>query len=673
MKKSLFTLTAILLFIGAVFAQPRMAPTKVDMPKPETPSFTATAAHAPAQHGRDVVYAEGFEGTSGIGGSLPTGWTVSATGTWKTYSNLNDMEEVGGDMPAKEGTRFMGRSWLYSGNTWAFSNGFTLTAGETYSISFWWCAMGYQQGGEVDKFEVRIGQTATAAAMASAEQVFANTTIWGWDYTWRTHTSTFTPTASGTYYLGIHDQNAAEYGLAIMIDDIKVESGGTPPPPDCDPAKNLAVTYTTDCKADLTWTAPAKNKGDQWLTYVVGDFAGGVGVGGPAELSFAQRWSPSDLANLGIVAGNKISKMKFYFSEGPYNSQTGQTYIEAATYEFKIWQGSSSTSAGTEIYSSPSIASATLVSHDWHEISLSTPVEIDPSLELWLGVHVNMTAGAGPPCPYGTGGFVQNVNMLLYNGSWAKIESLITNPVFNSGNWAIQGFVEGQGGPVLNYYNVYRDNGLIKEKHNTTSYTDAGFVTTEGHTWEVAVVCPSGESDKIEKILPACATACDPITNGAAAVACETATITWTAVEGATGYKVSRSGVLLSTVTTPQYVENGDFENGKAYTWEVITVCSTGEATPVNVTGTAACEGVHETGLQAFTIAPNPATSNEITIKAGVDFHSVEVVNFLGQTVISQFVNANEIKIDISALTNGVYFVRLASEKGTCVKKFVKQ
>jgi len=241
--------------------------------------------------------------------------------------------------------------------------------------------------------------------------------------------------------------------------------------------------------------------------------------------------------------------------------------------------------------------------------------------------------------------------------------------------WEICGlyFPYTHGEPESPKYNVYRDGIKIAGPIEGTTFDDTTFDKTKPYTWSVAVVCSNGGDGEWVGVNKGACKSCASITNGAAAVVCETATITWTAVEGATGYKVSRGGTLLSTVTTPQYVENGEFEDGVSYTWEVITVCGEGEATPVNVTETAACGAVHEIGLQTFTIAPNPATGNEITIKAGVDFNTVEVVNFLGQTIISQPVSGNEVKLDVSYLNNGIYFVRIASEKGASVKKFIKQ
>jgi len=73
-----------------------------------------------------------------------------------------------------------------------------------------------------------------------------------------------------------------------------------------------------------------------------------------------------------------------------------------------------------------------------------------------------------------------------------------------------------------------------------------------------------------------------------------------------------------------------------------------------------------------FTIIPNPAP-NQVTISSATPFHSVEIINFLGQTVVSQSSIGNTATINVSNLNNGIYFVRVGFEGGGSVRKLVKQ
>ena len=94
--------------------------------------------------------------------------------------------------------------------------------------------------------------------------------------------------------------------------------------------------------------------------------------------------------------------------------------------------------------------------------------------------------------------------------------------------------------------------------------------------------------------------------------------------------------------------------------------------------------GIDEYLHPNFTIIPNPAT-NQVTISSATPFHLVEIINFLGQTVVSHSaVGNNDVipsvaqrsvesqTINISLLNKGIYFVRVGFEGGSCIKKVVK-
>jgi len=82
--------------------------------------------------------------------------------------------------------------------------------------------------------------------------------------------------------------------------------------------------------------------------------------------------------------------------------------------------------------------------------------------------------------------------------------------------------------------------------------------------------------------------------------------------------------------------------------------------------------GIEKNNKITFLVSPNPATSH-ITISSENRFNSVEIINFLGQSVISQTIEGNTVSLNIENLTKGVYFVRIATDSGSSVQKFVKQ
>jgi len=219
-------------------------------------------------------------------------------------------------------------------------------------------------------------------------------------------------------------------------------------------------------------------------------------------------------------------------------------------------------------------------------------------------------------------------------------------------------------------YNIYRDGAPIKQNHDQKSYTDEGFITTEGHTWSVKAVCQDGGlSDEISQSLSFCS--CPPVVNLEANYMEDcSAELTWTAPAEGLKYNVYRGDDIIATeISTTTYIDE-TFEN-TGHTWKVKTVCADDIADDVTVT-LPICElGINQNEL-TFSIVPNPA-QNEIIISSERDYNTIEIINFLGQTVISQNATAQKTTIDVSQLMGGVYFVRIVSDNGTNVQKFVKK
>lgn len=85
---------------------------------------------------------------------------------------------------------------------------------------------------------------------------------------------------------------------------------------------------------------------------------------------------------------------------------------------------------------------------------------------------------------------------------------------------------------------------------------------------------------------------------------------------------------------------------------------------------TAGTSGVEESELSQVSIYPNPATTM-LNVRAE-NFREVQIINFLGQVVYSANITDNEFQINVSNLSNGVYFVRLNGET-TTTQKFIKK
>jgi hypothetical protein len=737
--KKIFTICmalTLIMCIGSLNAQQTR--------KYDPPLLKAVKAHTqelPATKGT-VIYTEGFEGTTGT--NLPTGWTKILTAWVGLTNNLDNLPGVTGISPAFNGERTMARSWQSANqNAWAFTPAIALTAGNQYTIKFWFMAPGWPELSEFDNFEVKIGPTASAEGMTNL--VFSHINILTTD--WEQVSSNFVPTVSGNYYLGFHNLNTSPAGIYVMIDDIEITDNGVielcPPitnltteiqgtdlkltwtaaegtptgykvyngvavlgtvtttqylatnlafgvhtlgvealyadgcapvkvtttvnmPLALNPIKNLNGTCV-DGELDLTWTKPdIINAGyENWLTHTTGDWGGGVGYGTslqPINVYWANRWSPADLATLGVKTGAEISKMRFVFSTMPEN--VPPIPINDGTYKLKVWQGGTTTTCGTEKYSQDVSFSSLVGGGEWNEFILTTPVIIDASQELWIGIHSDVTTGnpvANDKGPVVTGGSVYKIGSPT--GAWTS------NPVFN--NYMVAGYVVSEGEVIeVSHYNIYQDNVKYGESDITT-FTKEG-VSGKYNYCVVAVYENDSQSKKVCRSIDCI---CEPAKNLNVTYApdCLSAELTWTLPKPTATVNIYRNttdNLIAANYSGESFIDD-DFEN-LGHTWIVKLICANGDEAAPAIKNMGICVGIKDNVKTTFSIVPNPATNN-IKVSAASDFHTIEIVSFLGQTVYSQPNVGNTTTIDVSNFSNGIYFVRIISENFTNTKKFVKQ
>lgn len=74
---------------------------------------------------------------------------------------------------------------------------------------------------------------------------------------------------------------------------------------------------------------------------------------------------------------------------------------------------------------------------------------------------------------------------------------------------------------------------------------------------------------------------------------------------------------------------------------------------------------------QNSTITPNPVSSTLYLNTQNLAIQSLYVFNLSGQKILEQSTNTKS--LDVSSLQNGMYFLQIATEKGSVIKKFIKQ
>jgi hypothetical protein len=436
-----------------------------------------------------------------------------------------------------------------------------------------------------------------------------------------------------------------------------------PAPPACDPASDLLVEYTSDCKAILSWTGHAEA-----LTYNV--FRNGVQIANVSETTYTDvtfdpardyTWEIKAVCDIGpspeTVSFTKeactncpaVSSFQVQVEDSGDDCSAYLTWNELPSlFEGEIMQNFDEMAGKVGGYSnaeSDFIPAFRFTARDLADLGVTNGQlltklrfgvgEMDLVTTMEVRVWVGGTSYTDP------GQLVYNQPVANYldfvEGDMVDID--IVPPIVIDATKELRigcRIVVGPGG----YPFVSDDGPGFKEKGNimfwANMWRETETVYGSDFNWAMKAVIEAGS-----------ATAPD-----------------WR-------YNIYRDGDLIKEAHAETfYVDNGiDLD---PHTWMVKVHCLVpGLSHPAMVT--AQCiQSVKETVKTGFSIAPNPA-KDKITISATSDFNKVEVINFLGQIVIAQSNNGEKAEINVSNLTNGVYFVRVISENGASVQKFVKQ
>lgn len=107
---------------------------------------------------------------------------------------------------------------------------------------------------------------------------------------------------------------------------------------------------------------------------------------------------------------------------------------------------------------------------------------------------------------------------------------------------------------------------------------------------------------------------------------------------------------------------DGDYDNGETTTIQVDNVVVQEDLTSVN--------DIEAGNVSVF---PNP-TYGDITVSSESTLESVEVLNVIGQKVISRSLSSNRATISAESLNSGVYFVRTVDVEGkSSITKLIKK
>jgi len=347
-----------------------------------------------------------------------------------------------------------------------------------------------------------------------------------------------------------------------------------------------------------------------WCTHTIKSYLGG---GVQTNCKVAVRFTPVDLTEKGVSSGDTLTKFKFI-------ANNDDNRITSLTIE--IFQGSVILSNPGTLKYQQSVPLSSILSKEWTEIDLTTPVVIDNSLELWLSYHVESLNPVYPVANH-TAGFdasphIENKgNLLLWSGTqWTTLWDLGGGNSNWDGNWLIEGFVTP-------------------------------------------------------------AVPCDPIANLSLEKPSESSVLLiWSEPKSdIDGYLIYRNNILLTEelVTTNSYLDE-NLLNG-IYEYYVITHYSNGCVSDSSNHVKAEFNiGINEVEESDVVLYQNPATEKLQITSSKLLINNIDVFDVYGRNLLSShlIIPSSHYQIDISHLQYGIYFVKITTQKGVIIKKITK-
>ena len=206
-----------------------------------------------------------------------------------------------------------------------------------------------------------------------------------------------------------------------------------------------------------------------------------------------------------------------------------------------------------------------------------------------------------------------------------------------------------------------------------TDYTYRAFVTTANGTHYGNDVTFTTLEEVVEP--------CDvPTGLTASDVTGESFTISWNAVDNVEGYNIQycpQGGSISSASSaTNSYTITGLTQN-TTYQIQVQANCGDGNLSGWSESITVTTTGIDNYLFNSIALYPNPANDvvNVQCTMNNVQLEGIEIIDVYGK-VVRTIVGANNyspIRINVSGLANGMYFVRVTTDEGVATKTFVKK
>ena len=226
-------------------------------------------------------------------------------------------------------------------------------------------------------------------------------------------------------------------------------------------------------------------------------------------------------------------------------------------------------------------------------------------------------------------------------------------------------------------YNIYEGEDLLGTV-NKTIVDMTGLESEKEYCFTVTALNKGGESAKSEEACETTLEYTEPVAPAVPqnltveAVTYNELRLSWDAVEDATKYRVYQFGELLGEITQTT-CDIYDLADSTQYCFTVTAVNSAGESEESEeACGKTWSESIEEL-TSLFNIYPNPVNDKlYIETLTQTQTLTVEIYDVYGRQ--QSMVNGQQsMVIDVTNLNSGIYFVKIVTNDGEAVKRFVKK
>ena len=297
-----------------------------------------------------IPFAENFDAVTpaALPGVVPTCWSrTTNVSPWRVSSSSS----VGSvSAPNMVWTTYNSTS---AKNDWIYTPGFALNAGISYALRFRVRAPGWL--GTPEKLAVYVSNASNPTSMVAGSKIYENLNLT--TSAWVEVLTTFTPSTTGTYFIGWHAFSAADIDY-IAIDNVSL--GFTPPSPIAGIVRygNTAQTPLSNVKVTL-WNNSNNTPVDSLTTDASGAYSFTPGPGSFEVRSSTSRtpggWNATGALAIGRHYANVNPLQGLYLSAADVTANSQVNASDALQVLLRYLTVTNSFAAGSWVFEKPSV------------------------------------------------------------------------------------------------------------------------------------------------------------------------------------------------------------------------------------------------------------------------------------------------------------------------------